>query len=213
MKFKHLFTTRWWNINIHYRSYITSSPSGGGGWGGWSTNMGMGEGGAVTALLRKKGWDASSDDIQLHPFYNWFQSITLKNRLTKIWLRLISEPSKSCAIVQRISDSNSSVIFRLILDDSESSQEVYVFMRHSCFPQWSLLKRKVHLNLKNTSLQHGFSDDGMETRLPVELNIQMGGNYRTASNRTEGSSKSCVKDLVWIANVPRDAFSVLEHTH
>merc|ERR1719427_523647 len=45
---------------------------------------------------------------------------------------------------------------------------------HSCFPQWSLLQRKVHLNLKNISLQHEFSGDKMETRLPVELNIQMG---------------------------------------
>jgi len=120
----------------------------------------------------------------------------------------LSQPSKSCAIVQRISDSNLSVIFRLILDDSESAQEVYVFMMHSCLLSSMItVEKKVHLNLKNISLQHGFSDDDMETRLPVELNIQMGENYRTASNRTEkthkillerlGENRSCTKGLIF----------------
>jgi len=66
----------------------------------------------------------------------------------------LSQPSKSCAIVQRISDSNSSVIFRLILDDSESAQEVYVFMRHSCLLSSMItVEKKVHLNLKNITLK------------------------------------------------------------
>merc|ERR1719348_2478471 len=46
---------------------------------------------------------------------------------------------------------------------------------HSCLLSSMItVEKKVHLNLKNISLQHGFSDDKMETRLPVELNIQMG---------------------------------------
>jgi len=120
----------------------------------------------------------------------------------------LSQPSKSCAIVQRISDSNSSVIFRLILDDSESAQEVYVFMRHSCLLSSMItVEKKVHLNLKNISLQHGFSDDDMETRLPVELNIQMGeklSNGVQSHGRTHkilrerlGVNHSCTEGLIY----------------
>merc|ERR1719447_1227700 len=46
---------------------------------------------------------------------------------------------------------------------------------HSCLLSSMItVEKKVHLNLKNINLQHGFSNDDMETRLPVELNIQMG---------------------------------------